>query len=184
MTDRLTQSIEPPPPPSTLSSYEGAAGHTQEVGRTHTHGRGRRGAAPMHLHVVPEVGLGGEALVALLAGEGLFLGVDAAVTDELGGNPEGFPTVRALVAFGLGVNAAVVLQRHQVGELLLTRIAEVGAGLVAVLVVEQGAGVAVSPPTLVTDMRFEDLAAASSHASFCRATWIESLLLHQGEVQT
>lgn len=73
----------------------------------------------MHLHVVPQVGLGGEALVALLAGERLLLGVDAAVTDELSGHPEGLPAVRALVAFGLSVDAPVVLQGHQVGELLL-----------------------------------------------------------------
>lgn len=84
----MTGSPPPPvwhnPPPSSLSLYEWAAGHTQEVGRTHGHGRGRRRAAPVHLHVVPQVGLGGEALVTLLAGERLLLGVDAAVADELG----------------------------------------------------------------------------------------------------
>lgn len=66
----------------------------------------------MHLHVVPEVGLGREALVALLTGEGLLFGVDAAVADELRGNPECFAAVGALVTFGLGVDPSVVLQRH------------------------------------------------------------------------
>lgn len=106
----------------------------------------------MHLHVVPQVGLGGKALVTLLAGERLLLGMDAAMADELGGHPEGLATVGALIAFGLSVDASVVFEGHQVGELLLAGVAEVGPGLVAVLVVEQGAGVAVRPATLVTDM--------------------------------
>lgn len=73
----------------------------------------------MHLHVVPQVGFGGEALVALLAGEGLLLGVDSAVADELCGHPERLPAVGALIALGLRVNAPVVLEGHEVGELLL-----------------------------------------------------------------
>lgn len=141
----------PPPPPLSHSLYEGAAGHTQEVGRTHGHGRGRRRAAPVHLHVVPQVGLGGEALVTLLAGEWLLLGVDAAVADELCGHPERLAAVRALVAFRLGMDPSVVLERHKVGELLLAGVAEVGPGLVTVLVVEQGAGVAVRATTLTAD---------------------------------
>lgn len=137
----------------------------------------------MHLHVVPQVGLGRKALVALLAGERLLLGVDAAVADELGGHPEGLPTVGALVAFGLRVDAPVVLQGHQVGELLLAGAAEVGPGLVAVLVVEQGAGMTVRPPTLVTDVGLNDLTGAPSAAGFGHAARVKSLLLHQGEVQ-
>lgn len=131
--------LDPPiPSPKPYNSlYEGAAGHTQEVGRTHGHGRGRRGAAPVHLHVVPQVGPGGEALVTLLAREGLLLGVDPPVADELGRDAEGLAAVGALVALGLRVDATVVLQGHEVGELLLAGVAEVGARLVAVLVVEQ-----------------------------------------------
>lgn len=136
----------------------------------------------MHLHVVPQVGLGGEALVTLLAGERFLLGVDAAVADELGGHPERLAAVGALVAFGLGVDPSVVLEGHQVGELLLAGIAEVGPGLVAVLVVEQGAGVAVRPPTLVTDVGLDNLSAAPTAAGFGHAAGVESLLLHQGEV--
>lgn len=137
----------------------------------------------MHLHVVPQVGLGGETLVALLAGKRLLLGVDAAVADELGGDTEGLAAVGALIAFGLGVDPPVVLEGHQVGELFLAGVTEVGPGLVAVLVVEQGAGVAVGPPTLITHMGFDDLTVAPTAASFCNAAGVESLLLHQGEVQ-
>lgn len=97
----------------------------------------------MHLLMVAQVGFAGEVLAAQLAGEGLLLGVDPAVTDELRGHPEGLSTLQALVAFGLRVDAAVVLEGHQVGELLVADGAEEGAGLVAVLMVEEGAGVAV-----------------------------------------
>lgn len=137
----------------------------------------------MHLHVVPQVGLGGEALVALLAGERLLLGVDAAVADELGGHPERLATVGALVPFWLGVDPSVVLEGHQVGELLLAGVAKVSPGFVAVLVVQQGAGVAVRPTALVTDVGLDDLTVAPSATGFGHATGVESLLLHQGEVQ-
>ncbi len=103
---------------------------------------------PVHLHVVPQVGPGREALVTLLAGERLLFGVDATVAGEGRGHPEGLPAVGAPVAFGLGVDPLVILEGHQVGELLLAGAAEVGPCLVAVLVVEQGAGVAVRPTTL------------------------------------
>ena len=86
-----------------------------------------------------------------MAGERLLLGVDAAVADELRGHPEGLAAVGTLVALGLGVDAPVVLEGHQVGELFLAGVAEVGPGFVAVLVVEQGAGVSVRPPTLAAD---------------------------------
>lgn len=105
----------------------------------------------MHLHVVPQVGPGCEALVTLLAGEWLLLGMDAAVANKRRRHPEGFATVKAAVAFGLGVDPAVVLKGHQVGELLLAGAAKVGPSLVAVLVVEQGAGVAVRAATPITD---------------------------------
>lgn len=107
----------------------------------------------MHLLVVAQVGLAGEALVTLLAGKGLFLGVDAPVADELGGHTEGLSTVRALETFGLSVNTPVVLEGHQVGKLLLTGVTEVGACFVTVFVVEEGAGVEVASAALVADVR-------------------------------
>lgn len=64
----------------------------------------------MHLQVMPQVGLGGEAFVALLTGERLLLGVDAAVADELRGDTERFAAVGTLVAFGLSVDPSVVLE--------------------------------------------------------------------------
>lgn len=73
----------------------------------------------MHLHVVPQIGPGREALVTLLAGERLLFGVDAAVADERRGHPERLAAVGTAVPFGFGVDPAVVLQGHQVGELLL-----------------------------------------------------------------
>lgn len=53
----------------------------------------------------------------------------------------------------------------------------------AVLVVEQGAGVAVRAAALVTDVGLDDLTVSSLAAGFGHAARIESLLLHQGEVQ-
>lgn len=47
----------------------------------------------MHLLMVAQVGFAGEVLAAQLAGEGLLLGVDPAVTYELRGHPEGLPTL-------------------------------------------------------------------------------------------
>lgn len=78
----------------------------------------------------------------------------------------------------------MVLERHQVGELLLAGVAEVGPGLVAVLVVEQGAGVAIGPSALVAHVWLGGLTGAPVTTGFGHATGIESLLLHQGEVQT
>lgn len=164
-----------------LSLQEGAPGHAQVVGRGQVWRR--PAAAPVDLHVVPQVGLGGEALVAVLAGERLLLGVDPPVADQLRGNPERLAAVGTLVAFGFGVNAPVVLQGHEVGELLLAGGAEEGPSLVAVLVVEERAGVAVGPPALVAHMGLGDIAAALSAASFGQAAGVESLLLHQGVVQ-
>ena len=107
----------------------------------------------MHLLVVAEVRLAGETLVTLLAGEGLLLGVDAAMADELGGHTEGLATVWALITFGFGVDPSVVLEGHQVVELLLAGVTEVGTGLVTVLVVEEGAGVTVGAAALVAHVR-------------------------------
>lgn len=87
-----------------------------------------------------------------MAGERLLFGVDAPVTDKLGGDPEGLATLQALIAFGLCVNAAVILQCHQIGELLLADRAEEGSGLVTVLVVEQRTSVAICTPTMLTDV--------------------------------
>lgn len=108
----------------------------------------------MQLHVVAQVGLAGEAFVALLAGEGFLLGVDAPVDYELGGHTEGLSALRALVALGLRMDAPVVLEGVQIVKLLLTGSAEISASLVDGLVVEEGAGVAVGTATLVTDVRF------------------------------
>lgn len=96
-----------------------------------------RAATPVHLGVVPKVGPGGEAAITLRAGKGPFLCVDSAVAHQLGGHPEGLATVRALVALWLGVDAPVVLERHEVWELFAAGAAEVCARLVAVAVVQQ-----------------------------------------------
>lgn len=143
----------------------------------------------MHLGMVPEVGPGGKAAVTLRAGKGPLLGVDAAVAHQLGGHPERLAAVGALVALGLGVDAPVVFERHEVGELLAAGAAEVGAGLVAVAVVEERAGVAVRTPALVAHMGSEGLAATAATPSdagsgYAAAPGVESLLLHQGEVQS
>lgn len=109
-------------------------------------------AALVHLLMVAQVGLAGKALVALQAGERLLFGVDASVADELRGHAERLSALQTLVAFGLRVDAAVVLQGHQVGELFLAHGAEEEAGLVAVLVVEQGAGVTVCAAAVLADV--------------------------------
>lgn len=139
--------------------------------------------------MVPKVGSGREAAVALRAGEGPLLGVDAAMAYELGRNPERLAAVGALVALGLCVNASVVLERHEVRELLAAGAAEVGARLVAVAVVQQRAGVAVRPPTLVTHMWSEGLTATATTSGaagsgYAAAPGVESLLLHQCKVQS
>lgn len=96
-----------------------------------------------------EVGFGREAFVAVRASEGLLLGVNATVTQQLGGHAECFTAVRALEAPWLRVDAPVVLQRHEVHELFVARAAEEGARLVTVAVVKERAGVAVRPSALV-----------------------------------
>lgn len=53
----------------------------------------------------------------------------------------------------------------------------------AVLVVEEGAGVAVRAATLVTDVRLQGLDSAAVTATFGRPAGVKSLLLHQGQIQ-
>lgn len=103
--------------------------------------------------------------------------MDATVAHELRGNAERFTTVGALVPLWLGVYAAVVFVRHQIGEFFLTWAAVVGTRLMAVFVVEQGAGVAVPAPTLVANVR---LAARVVAAALWR---ILMTSLHQGQVK-
>lgn len=79
--------------------------------------------------------------------------MDAAVADELGGDPESLAAVRALVTLGFCVDASVVFECHQVGEFLLAGVAEIGAHLVAVLVIQKRAGVTVTTAALITDVR-------------------------------
>lgn len=104
--------------------------------------------------MVPQVGLAGKALLAQQAGEGLLFGVDPSVTCELSGHTERLSTLQALITLGLSVNASVVLESHQVGELFLADGAEEGTRLVTVLVVEKGASVTISAATVLTDMIF------------------------------
>lgn len=106
----------------------------------------------VHLLMMPQVGLAGKALVAQKAGKGLLFGVDSSVAYELSGHAERLPALKTLVALGLRMNASVVLESHKVGKLLLADGAEEGARLVAVLVVEEGAGVAVCAPAVLTHM--------------------------------
>lgn len=73
----------------------------------------------VQLLVMSQVGLAGEALIAERARERLLFSVNASVADELGGHAERLAAFQALVALGLCVNSPVVLQCHQVGELLL-----------------------------------------------------------------
>lgn len=79
--------------------------------------------------------------------------MNAAVADELGGDAERLAAVRALVTLGFCVDASVVFERHQVGELLLTGVAEIRPHLVAVLVVQKRAGVPVTAAALIADVR-------------------------------
>lgn len=73
----------------------------------------------VQLLVVSQVGFAGEAFITQNAGEGLLFSVNASVADKLGGHTECLSAFQALVALGLCVNSPVVLQGHQVGELLL-----------------------------------------------------------------
>lgn len=132
-----------------LCSKKGLHVQVHEGAVVHAEGGVVRLAAVVHLLMVAQVGLAGKALAALRTGERLLFGVDAPVTDELRGHAEGLSALQTLVAFGLRVDAAVVLQGHQVGELFLAHGAEEEASLVAVLVVQQGASVTVRAPAVL-----------------------------------
>lgn len=106
----------------------------------------------VHLLMVPQVGLAGKALVTQQASEGLLFGVDSSMTYELSRHAERLPALQTLVALGLRMNAPVVLQSHQVGELFLADGAKEGAHLVAVFVIEEGASMAVSAAAVLTDV--------------------------------
>lgn len=73
----------------------------------------------MHLLMVAQVRLAGKALVAQQAGKRLLFGVDSSVTYELSGHAKRLSALWTLVALGLRVNASVVFEGHQVGELFL-----------------------------------------------------------------
>jgi hypothetical protein len=105
------------------------------------------------LHVEPEAGLRGEGALAGAAGELPLLLVDTAVVVELGRDAEGFATVVAAVATGLGVDAAVVLQGEQIGVSFEADGAVVNSDGVGVLVVEEGAGMTVGAAALITSVQ-------------------------------
>lgn len=99
--------------------------------------------------------------------------MNAPVAHQLRGHAEGLAAVRALVALRLCVNAPMVLIGHEVGELLLAGGTVVSARLVTILMVEQGAGVPVPSPALITHMGAGSLP--------WRSVWVARL--HEGEVQ-
>lgn len=104
------------------------------------------------LHVEPEAGLRGKGSLAGPAGQLPLLLVDSSVVVELRGNTEGLATVVATVAPCLRVDTAVVLQGKQVGVGLEAHGAVVDADSVGVLMVEEGAGMAVGAATLITSL--------------------------------
>lgn len=110
------------------------------------------GDAVLHLLVEAEAGLAWEAALAEGAGEFPLLQVYAPMVLELRGDPEGLPALWAAVAPRLGVDAAVVLERQQVGVGLEAHGAVVDADGVGVLVVEEGAGMTVGAAALFTSV--------------------------------
>lgn len=125
----------------------------------------------MHLLVVAQVGLAGKALVAQQAGERLLFGVDSSVTYELSRHTERLSALQTLVTLGLRVDAAVVLEGHQVGELFLADGTGEGTRLVAVFVVEEGAGVAVSAATVLAHVTLFFCAAGAIILGIGNALW-------------
>lgn len=105
------------------------------------------------LHVEPEAGVCRKGPLAGPAGQLPLLLVDTSVVVELGGDTESLPTVVASVAPRLRVNTAVVLQGKQVGVSLEAHSAVVDADSVGVLVVKEGAGVAVRAAALITSVQ-------------------------------
>lgn len=106
-----------------------------------------------NLHVESEAGGRGEGPLAGATGQLTLPLVDTAVVVELRGNTEGLATVVAAVASRLRMDAAVILQGEQVGVGLEAHGAVVDADGVGVLVVEEGASVAVGAAALVTSVQ-------------------------------
>lgn len=104
-------------------------------------------------HVEPEAGMRRKGSLAGPAGQLPLLLVYASVVVELGRNTEGLATVVTTVAPRLGVDAAVVFQGKQVGVGLEAHSAVVDADSVGVLVVKEGAGMAVGAATLITSVQ-------------------------------
>lgn len=101
----------------------------------------------------PEAGLGGKGSLAGPAGQLPLLLVDSSMVVELRGNTEGLAAVMATVSPCLRVDAAMVLQGKKVGVGLEAHSAVVDADGVGVLVVEEGAGMAVGAATLITSVQ-------------------------------
>lgn len=106
-------------------------------------------------HVKPEAGLCGKGPLARPAGQLPLLLVDTSVVVELRGNTEGLPAVVATVAPCLGVDTAMVLQGKKVGVGLEAHGTVIDANSVSVLVVEEGAGVAVGTAALITSVQIQ-----------------------------
>lgn len=105
------------------------------------------------LHVEPEASLCGKGSLAGPAGQLPLLLVDTPVVVELGGNSKGLSAVVASVAPRLRVDTAMVLQGKQVGVGLEAHGAVVDADSMGVLVVEEGAGMAVGTAALITSVQ-------------------------------
>lgn len=105
------------------------------------------------LHVEPEAGVRRKGSLAGPACQLPLLLVDASVVVELGGNTEGLAAVVATVAPSLRVDTAVVLQGKQVGVGFEAHGAVVDADGVGVLVVKEGASMAVGAAALITSVQ-------------------------------
>lgn len=110
-----------------------------------------------NLHVESEAGGRRESPLAGATGELALSLVDAAVVVELRGNTEGLAAVVAAVAPRLRMDTAVILQGKQVGVGLEAHSAVVDADGVGVLVVEEGASVAVGAAALVTSVQVANI---------------------------
>lgn len=106
----------------------------------------------VHLLVLLQVGFTGKAPVTDRAGERFFPGVDASVADKLRRHAKGLAALQALVTLRLRVDAPVVFQRHEVGELLEANRAGEVPRLMAVFVVEERAGVTVNAAAVFADV--------------------------------
>lgn len=104
-------------------------------------------------HVEPETGLRRKGSLTGSARQLPLLLMDTSMIVELGRNTKGLATVVATVAPRLRVDAAVVLQGKQVGVGFEAHSTVVDANSVGVLVVEEGAGMAVGATTLITSVQ-------------------------------